>query len=199
MIRVVLPAHLRTLAKVTGEVRIEVTGTVTTRSIANAAVAPAISQPMSVSTAATMATMVNANAARSASACAWEREDCASATRRMMPASAVRSPVPVTSTRSDPAPVTAPAMTRASTVFCTGCDSPVIIASFTSLLPSRTIPSAGMLAPGRMSTMSFSFSSEIGTSSVPLPTTRTAVEGSNFANSPTTATRKRSKDHDGAC
>ncbi len=36
MIRVVLPAHLRTLAKVDGEVQVDVTGPVTTRSVLDA-------------------------------------------------------------------------------------------------------------------------------------------------------------------
>ena len=36
MIRVVLPAHLRTLAKVTGEVQLDVAGEVTTRSVLDA-------------------------------------------------------------------------------------------------------------------------------------------------------------------
>ncbi len=36
MIRVVLPAHLRTLAKVTGEVQLDVPGEVTTRSVLDA-------------------------------------------------------------------------------------------------------------------------------------------------------------------
>ena len=36
MIRVVLPAHLRTLARVDGEVRIDVEGTVTQRSVLDA-------------------------------------------------------------------------------------------------------------------------------------------------------------------
>ncbi len=36
MIRVVLPAHLRTLARVTGEVKLEVEGQVTQRSVLNA-------------------------------------------------------------------------------------------------------------------------------------------------------------------
>src|SRR5690349_20082619 len=36
MIRVVLPAHLRTIARVTGEVQLEVAGPVTQRSILNA-------------------------------------------------------------------------------------------------------------------------------------------------------------------
>jgi sulfur-carrier protein len=36
MIRVVLPAHLRTLARVDGEVRLEIDGAVTTRSVLDA-------------------------------------------------------------------------------------------------------------------------------------------------------------------
>jgi sulfur-carrier protein len=36
MIRVVLPAHLRTLARVTGEVKLEVDGAVTVRSVLDA-------------------------------------------------------------------------------------------------------------------------------------------------------------------
>ena len=36
MIRVVLPAHLRTLAKINGEVKLEVEGKVTQRSVLNA-------------------------------------------------------------------------------------------------------------------------------------------------------------------
>ncbi len=36
MIRVVLPAHLRTLAKVTGEVTVEIEGKATTRSVLDA-------------------------------------------------------------------------------------------------------------------------------------------------------------------
>lgn len=36
MIRVVLPAHLRTLARVSGEVTVEVTGDVTQRAVLNA-------------------------------------------------------------------------------------------------------------------------------------------------------------------
>ena len=67
-----------------------------------------------------MATIVRMNAARSASACARERDVCACSTSRMMLASAVRSPVPVTSTRSEPAPLTVPAITFAPSCFWNG-------------------------------------------------------------------------------
>ena len=59
----------------------------------------------------------------------------------------MRSPVPVTVTRSEPEPLTVPAMTFTPSAFGTGTDSPVIIDSFTSLLPLCTMPSAGTLAP----------------------------------------------------
>jgi hypothetical protein len=101
----------------------------------------------------------------------------------MMPASAVPSPVPVTSTRSDPAPLTVPAMTIAPASFRTGCDSPVISASLTALAPDNTRPSTGTAAPGRTSTTSASRNAETGTSSTPSPTARTAVSGSSFASS----------------
>src|SRR3954469_4886816 len=67
----------------------------------------------------------------------------------MMLASGVRSPVPVTVTRREPEPLTVPAMTFPPSTFATGTDSPVIIDSFTSLLPLCTMPSAGRLPPGR--------------------------------------------------
>ena len=67
-----------------------------------------------------MATMVSQNAARSASACALEREVCASETRRMIPASAVASPVFTTSTRNEPEPLTVPATTSPPGSFSTG-------------------------------------------------------------------------------
>jgi hypothetical protein len=101
----------------------------------------------------------------------------------MIPASAVRSPVPVTSTRTDPDKFTVPAMTLSPSRFSTGCDSPVIIDSFTELVPWRTTPSAAMPAPGRARMMSPSRSSLTGTSSVRSPTMRTAVSGRSLASS----------------
>ena len=104
--------------------------------------------------AAAMATKVRMKAARSASASARDLELCACSTRRMMPASVVWSPVPVTRTRRDPDPFTVPAMTCAPTSFRTGADSPVSSDSFTSLLPLSTVPSAGTADPGRTKTRS---------------------------------------------
>ena len=63
-----------------------------------------------------------------------------------MPARAVWSPVPVTSTRSDPVPFTVPR----DHLFTPDASEPprfaVIIYSFTSLVASRTMPSAGAIA-----------------------------------------------------
>jgi hypothetical protein len=101
-----------------------------------------------------MATPVRSRAARSARCCALDLDFCASATSRMMPESLVFSPVPVTSTRSEPSPLIVAAITSSPSRFFTGLDSPVIIASLTSLSPLRTTPSAGTLSPGRTSTRS---------------------------------------------
>ena len=104
-----------------------------------------------------------------------------------MPASVVRSPVPVTATRSEPDWFTVPAITLSPTFFSTGRDSPVIMDSLTLLWPSRTSPSAGTLAPGRIRTRSPSARAAIATSSTrssdPSRTTRTAVFGSSLASS----------------
>ena len=160
------------------------TRTVTTRSTAKAGSSGRnASHATSVTAAVPNATRVNTNAARSARACARDRDDCACATSRMIPASAVRSPAPVTSTRNEPDPFTVPAMTLSRSLFSTGRDSPVIIDSFTELVPCRTIPSAGIRAPGLTSTRSPLFTSLIGTSCVSSPTIRAAVSGSSFASS----------------
>jgi hypothetical protein len=101
----------------------------------------------------------------------------------MIPASAVLSPVPVTSTRSDPGPFTVPAMTRSEARFFTGRDSPVIIDSSSTLSPDLTAPSAGTRAPGRTRTVSPSRSAKSGTSSSPSAVIRTAADGRSFASS----------------
>ena len=59
----------------------------------------------------------------------------------------------------------------------------MIIDSLTSLVPSRTVPSAGMLAPGRTSIRSPFRNSEAGTSSIRSPTNRVAVSGRSLASS----------------
>jgi hypothetical protein len=74
-------------------------------------------------------------------------------------------------------------MTVAPSAFDTGTDSPVIIDSFTSLVPLCTRPSAGTLAPGRTRTRSPSRSAEISTSAMVSPTMRDAALGSSRASS----------------
>jgi hypothetical protein len=144
------------------------TRTVTVRTMEKSMGAPRNCQTTRVSTPAPRATPVRSWAARSARC--WARDfDCwASATSRMIPESFVSSPVPVTSTRSEPSPLIVPAMTSLSSSFFTRRDSPVIMASFTSLDPLRTTPSAGMLSPGRTRTTSPSRRSLTGTFSSPV-------------------------------
>ena len=103
----------------------------------------------------------------------------------MIPASAVASPVAVTRARRLPSPLLiVPAMTRLPGSFFTGRDSPVIIASSTSVCPSVTSPSAGMLAPGRTRNRSAARSCATGTVSVRPPSRmRSAVSGSSRASS----------------
>ncbi len=160
------------------------TSTVTTRWMANCPVAPAMSHTTAVSMPAETATTVSQNAARSARSWARDRDCWASSTSRMIPARVVSSPVPVTSTRSDPDWFTVPPMTSSPSSFWTGRDSPVIMASFTELSPFTTVPSAGTLSPGRTRTTSPSLSASNATSSVSSPSvTRSAVDGISFASS----------------
>ena len=91
---------------------------------------------------------------RSARRCARDDEFCASATSRWMPASAVSSPTAVTSTRRPESVATVPATTGSPGPRRTGRDSPVIIDSSTSAVPSTTWPSAGTRPPGRTTTTS---------------------------------------------
>ena len=98
-----------------------------------------------------------------------------------MPESAVSSPTAVTRTRRLPPAATVPATTLSPAALATGTDSPVIIDSSTSAVPSTMTPSAGTRAPGRTSTTSSTASSASGTSSVPSSVTRSAVSGSSSA------------------
>ena len=105
----------------------------------------------------------------------------------MTPASAVSSPVFVTSTVRDPPPTTDPATTASPLCLPIGSDSPVRSDSSTSLSPSTTVPSAGIADPGRTITRSPTASSEAATvrvSSPPSPTTSSASSGMSAASSP---------------
>ena len=72
-------------------------------------------------------------------------------------------------------------MTSSPTCLEMARDSPVIIDSSTSAVPSTIRPSAGTRAPGRTSTTSSNCNALIGTSSVPSAATRSAVSGSRAA------------------
>ena len=136
-----------------------------------------------VTTPAASAMKNSRAAALSARICARDWEAWASATRRMMPDSAVCSPTAVTLTRRLPPAATVPATTVSPTSFETGRDSPLIIDSSTSAAPSTTVPSAGTRVPGRTSTTSSSARAWSGTvSSDPSGRTRSAASGSSSAN-----------------
>ncbi len=98
-----------------------------------------------------------------------------------MPASAVSSPVAVTSTRSPESVATVPAVTVSPTPRETGRDSPVTIDSSTSACPSITRPSAGMLPPGRTTTTSPTARSAGDTVTMRSPSTRSASSGRRAA------------------
>ncbi len=73
---------------------------------------------------------------------------------RWMPANAVSSPTAVTRKRSDESVETVPATTVSPTDRATGRDSPVIIDSSSSAVPSTISPSTGTRPPERTSTVS---------------------------------------------
>ena len=146
---------------------------------------PIAVQMMAVSAAAPSANQKSQPAARSASRCARDVEFCACATRRWMPASVVSSPTALTLTVIAESAVTVPATTLSPTLRVTRSDSPVIIDSSSSAVPSMITPSAGTLPPGRTITTSPWTRSAGATVSVcpppGSPTTRSASSGINDA------------------
>jgi hypothetical protein len=91
-------------------------------------------------------------------------EFCAFCTISTICASAVSEPTLVARTRSVPVVLTEAPMTSAPRALCTGRLSPVTIDSSTSEPPSSTVPSTGILAPGRTSSRSPTTTSAVGTS-----------------------------------
>ena len=157
-----------------------ITNTVTVRTTASPG-SPMSAQTIAVITAAPSANQKSSAAALSAIRWARELEFWASLTRRRMPASAVSSPVAVTSTRSPESVATVPATTWSPTPRRTGFDSPVIIASSTWAAPSTMRPSAGTEAPGRTRTTSPTRSSPGAMVTTASPSTRSASSGSSAA------------------
>ena len=143
---------------------------------------PSAHQVMNVTTAAPRATQNSRAAKRSASAWARLPLAWASATRRWIPASAVSSPTASTCTRSEESVETVPATTRSPIVLATGLDSPVIIDSSNSAVPSTIVASAGTRPPARTNTTSPTDSSWMDTVSTMSSWTRSASSGSSSAN-----------------
>ena len=72
----------------------------------------------------------------------------------MIWASTLSAPTRVAWTRSEPVPLTVAPVTSSPTPFSIGIGSPVTIDSSTDEWPSTTLPSTGILSPGRTSTTS---------------------------------------------
>ena len=106
------------------------------------------------------------------------RERCASATMLTTWDSVVSAPVRSTRMSKEPEPFSVPPVTASPSVFSTGTGSPVSMDSSTALRPSITVPSMGILSPGRTRKMSPTLTSASGTVSVlPSFSTRSAVLG----------------------
>ena len=100
---------------------------------------------------------------RSASACMGALLPCASWTSLMICARAVFFPTLVAVNFKRPWPLTVPPVTTSFSFLSTGRGSPVSMDSSTDDMPSIIIPSTGILSPGRITTISPSFTAEIGT------------------------------------
>ena len=120
-------------------------------------------------------------AAVSARRCAREEELCASETSLRIPASAVSSPMALTSRRSPESVATVPATTPSPTSRRTVVDSPVIMDSSMLAAPSTIVPSAGTEAPGRTMTVSPTASSDGSTVTISSPSTLSASSGRRAA------------------
>src|SRR5699024_8065342 len=156
------------------------TNTVIVRTTA-ASGAPSIDHTSAVSTAAPRANQNNQPAARSAMRWALDEEAWASATSFWIPASAVSSPMAVTSTRNPESVATVPATTASPSPRRTVLDSPVTMDSSMEALPSTIWPSAGTAAPGRTMNTSPTTSSAGATVTISSPSTFSATSGSKAA------------------
>ena len=89
---------------------------------------------------------------------------CAASTSRTICASAVSLPTASVRTIAEPAPFTVPPISRSPGCFSTGSGSPVSMASSTAVVPSRIVPSTGIVSPGRTITRSPTTTSSTGIS-----------------------------------
>ncbi len=124
----------------------------------------ASAQAAKVSPPPARATRTSQKAARSASRWPGALEFCASCTSSTIWASAVSLPTLVARTRRVPFLLMVAPMTWSPGCLCTGRLSPVTTDSSTSLSPSLTSPSTAILAPGRTSRRSPTWTWEVGSS-----------------------------------
>ena len=116
---------------------------------ATASSPPKIIQTTNVKIAIASTTGTNMPAILSTSFCTGALLPWASRTRRIMCASSVSAPTFSAVKRKLPCWFTVPATTFAPVVFSTGTGSPLIMLSSTNELPDCTVPSTGILSPGR--------------------------------------------------
>lgn len=160
-----------------------ITSTATALTMACSHPAPAIIQPVSVTSAAASTTGTKTALTRSTSCWIGGLAACASSTRRMMRESMVSAPMAVVRTSSTPSAAMAPAVTWSPARLGTGRLSPVSIDWSTWLAPSTTVPSTGMRSPARTETASPTRTRAMGTSrSVPSAPRTRAVSGRNACN-----------------
>ncbi len=135
---------------------------------------PNTSHTASVTTAMPNTTGTNTAATRSARRWMGAFEPCASSTILMMWASTVSRPVRVALKLNAPVALMEPPTTSSPGPLSTGTLSPVIMDSSTADEPERTVPSTGILPPGRTSTVSPGTTSRTATS-ISLPSRTTSA------------------------
>ena len=121
---------------------------------ANSRLAPIISQIAPAVRASTITTGTNTPATRSARRAIGAFDPPASSTRRMSWRMVVSSPTRVAVNRIVPSMFCVPEVTVSPAALLTGIDSPVTADSSTLVVPSVTVPSTGMRAPGRTTMVS---------------------------------------------
>ena len=158
----------------------EITSTEMPRATAKPASFPAIIQPRNTSRAIPMTAGTNTPDTRSAIRAIGALVAAASDTIRMIWLSVVSSPTRSARQVRKPDWLIVAALTRSPAALSTGTDSPVRAASFTALSPESTVPSTGILSPGRTVKRSPMRTSSTGTS-VSCPSRRSvAVFGASF-------------------
>ena len=150
----------------------EITSTEIARASAPPSPSPRSSHTASVTTAMVMTTGTNTPDTLSAALAMGALVAAASETILMIWLRVVSSPTRVASQRKKPEVFTVAADTWSPASLSTGMDSPVRAASFTAECPSMTVPSTGMLSPGRTTKTSPFFTWSMGTIfSAPFTTT----------------------------